>query len=133
MKRTPKTSTRRILPVLLPLLAGGCSDLLPDGTDIRVENETGGPVTFLAMEREMTHRFDPAPSYHIDPADERILPDGGSRRIPPEEIPGPFRFGDDLRFFLYEVVADTAYLRTILTRTASQLRGSGFRVVFEAF
>ncbi len=118
--------------VLLAALAS-CSILEPDEDKIKVVNDTGVPLVFLAMELQTSHLFDPAPTISVEPNDPRVLLAGASRSLPMKDVEGGFRLGDDIRFFLYEVVGDTAESRSILTRTAKDLEDANFRVSFSSF
>ncbi len=122
-----------ILPLILALFGGACSILEPETTRIRVVNESFFPVAFLALELETSYLFDPAPTFQVEATDGRVLPPGASRFLPRSEIEGNFRAGDDLRFFLYQVVRDTAEFRMMITLTADQLAASNHRVIFSGF
>ncbi len=123
----------RTASIVLVLAVTSCSILGPDEDKIKVVNGTGVTVFFLAMELQASHLFDPAPTVVVEPSDSRVLPPGASRSLPMKDIAGPFQLGDDLRFFLYEVVGDTAVSRPIVTLTARELRDSDYRVTFSGF
>ena len=104
----------------LVLACGACSILEPDEQAIRVENGSEAAVLFLAWELQSSHLLDLAPSFQVNPDDGRILPPGKSRILAESEISGGFQVGDDLRFFLYDVVEDTADYKTTVTLTAGE-------------
>jgi hypothetical protein len=105
----------------------------PDEDKIKVVNGTGVPIVFHAMELQASYLFDPAPFFPVEPNDPRVLSPGARRSLRMKDIDGPFRLGDDIRFFLYEVVGDTAQSRPIVTLTAKELRDSDYRVSFAGF
>ena len=112
-------------------LQGSCSILDSDSPEIRLMNDSGSSVAYLAWEREASNLFDPAPTIDLSSSDVPVLTPGATRVLRRSEIEGGFQAGDDLRLFLYQVSGDLVELRAVRTVMARELRNANFRVVLD--
>jgi len=106
----------------------GCSSTAPEDQVIRVFNETGSVIYFLAMEREFSYRVDPNPAFPYTPGDIPVLQPGASVKLQLEDISGEFSVGQDLVLFVYHVADGWAELATILPVSAEELSAHNYRI-----
>ena len=126
--RLLRSASTWALSIFLLLSAGACSILGPNEVEIKVLNQSEGPIFLLAWELQSSHLVDPQPAIQLASDDSRVLSPGASRILRPSDVSGEFEFGDDLRLFLYEVLGETAEFRSTLTLTAGDLREVDNRV-----
>ncbi len=81
------------------------------------------------MELESAHLYDPQETVPVSPGDERVIPDGCSAVYGVDDVQGDYEPGDDVRFFVWDVVGDSAYLGPLRTVTGEELRALEYRVV----
>ena len=118
--------------VLLLLVAPACSSpLLSIGAAERValQNRTSSPLLYLAVERELSTRVDPNPSWRVADHLDRLIEPAQTRDVEVQE----YQRGDDVRVFLYRVAdrSGEAPLVKIMTVTHAQLRRSNYLIVVE--
>lgn len=120
------------LALLSVLLVSSCTDTGeegPLGTD-SVTLHNAGQLSFwyVAVERELSHRMDPALSFLISESNSRLVAPGHSVSA---RIEG-YAVGKDVRFFIYrpnKTDATRAYLEEFLDVSAKNLEAKGNTVV----
>ena len=118
--------------LLLALLVPSCKDTGEEGplsTDsVTLRNAGQLSVWYVAVERELSHRMDPAVSFLISESNSRLVLPGHSVRA---RIEG-YAVGKDVRFFIYrpnKTDATRAYLEEFLDVSAKDLEAKGNTVV----
>lgn len=124
-----KIFNKALPPALFLLISAflwNCEELEIDS--MRLSNHTSQTTYFLAMTVEQSHLIDINPVFSINK--KRVIPPGNTATLYKENISG-YNFGDDVNFFFYEVLGDSAYLSGGLELTHKQLLKQQFHIVLE--
>lgn len=128
-----KNSNEILLLSLFLLIAAflwSCEEL--GMNSMQLTNNTRQMTYYQALTVEASHLIDlnPAFSINTDNREKRIIPPGDTATLYEEDISG-YDFGDDVKFFFYEVVGDSAYISGGLELTHKQLLKLRFHVVID--
>lgn len=129
MKKNFNKTFSLTLFLLISALLGSCEEFEIDS--IKLSNHTSQTTYYLAMTVEQSHLIDLSPAFPINNENKkRIMPPGEMAKLYEEDIWG-YTPGDDLRFYFYEVVGDSAYFSGGLDVTHKQLVKHKFHIVLD--
>lgn len=99
---------------------------------LKLTNNTSQTVYFLAMTVEISTLIDLNPIIPLESDDRRksIIAPCSTTDIDADQIMG-YNSGDDIQFYFYEVISDTAYYSGGLQLTHKKLQELKFHVVFD--
>lgn len=95
-------------------------------------NNTSQTVYYMAMTVERSTLIDLNPIFPIDKDDrrKRVITPGTRTFVNKTDIMS-YNFGDDIQFYFYEVISDTAFFSGGLQLTHKKLRELKFQVVLD--
>lgn len=119
-----------LLTVVFPFLIAmmlNCEGFEMDS--LKLTNNTSQTMSYLVMTVEQSHLVDLNSKSSLS-NDTRIVSTGESDTLSEEDIWG-YQPGDNIQFYFYEVIGDTAYFSGELRLTHKKLRELNFQVVID--
>lgn len=126
---TMRRSVRPLAALLtLAALCVSCGVVDPVPAGVVLTNVGDATLLALVLERETANVVDPNPRFPVEPDDPRILPPGADRSYDAADIIGGYERGQDLRVFIYEVIAGEAVWEGAKTLTHGEMDARDFRM-----
>ena len=121
--------TRPVTALLtLAALCVSCGVVDPGPDGVVLTNASDITLLALVVERETSNVIDPNPRFDVEPDDPRIMPPGADRSYDAADIIGGYERGQDLRVFIYEIIAGEAVWEGVKTLTHGEMDARGFRM-----